>query len=292
MVKAIARTDDRDNRRLISIMEVSENHDRWRGRTFYPVVGTEPMYARVNVATPHFYYASEKAGSGGGEGEGIVHELAKLVISETRELRIHFKDKILLHLRFSDVQAEVPFEHRKVTYRIDLVGTLVAPADLVQRWGTELFIEILVAHKTEEHKVKALRRGGRTTIEVKVHDDWKVNDRALLTEAELEGIKAGIQSRFQRSVFAWYLHNPNWREEAAARDPAPPHPVLPVAPKPAPPPPPPPAVESWPSSPCPEQEQALPIPPQSVDQPVPEPRKLLKRGLFAEVIAWVRGLRG
>lgn len=293
MPKTIARTDDRNGRRVILIAEVCKDHSRWKGRTFYPVAGTEKMYARVNVDSPHFYYASERAGGGGGEGEGIVHELAKLVICETRELRIRFKDAAPLHLRFSEVQPEVPFQSGNVTYRIDLVGTLSEPAELVRRWGRELFIEILVCHKTEVHKVKALRREGRATIEVKVHDDWKDEAQAASSEADVNRIKAGIRSRFQRPLRAWRLHNPNWMEEGAAKDPYLPQRVSPVPPplplRPAPPAPR--AAELRRLDPAPSRGQAPPAPHEPVDQPAIPPREPPRAGLLAKAVAWVRARR-
>lgn len=211
----------------VSIYEIQTDPTRWRGYTFYSLVGLHEMNAGPGRTPPMFYFknkadAPASRGSGGG-GEGIAHELAKLQIAKSNRLSVCINEWIpgvpprVFDFVFDTVDTEVGVEIGSEEYWLDLVGTLPVNSPLRKQFGDDIAIEIRDRHAVEFKKREDLRRAGLTTIEIKLSDSMHLTHEQAKDRKCLADCRRRIGGLFSRTVFGKFLHRRDFCDLAERR---------------------------------------------------------------------------
>lgn len=227
-MKELARVDKPHTGRLISISEVVERKQRygnaWQSPVFFPPVGIRQLSAVTeNVPRPFFRVIpikGEKQERLAG-GEGIAHELAKIVLAETKSLTLQLPEG-KRDLRFRDIRAEVPVSSDGTRYYLDLVGDFDTPLDLAHPWSNRLVIEICDQHPTRGKKVVDLRRNiNWAAIEIKLPDKLHLRSGLALDAAGLDHHKQKLKDFLSRRLLYGdkydfiFIHTPDHQARVA-----------------------------------------------------------------------------
>lgn len=173
------------------ISEVRALKQHHKKLTFFNLLDGAEMYAKLNLASPHFCFApgsfrwtAEDLRLNPNLGEGTAHQLAKRVIEENAGMGITVKGRHY-HVTFSEVLLERPVEAPFDKYRFDLLCRISGPPEVKGEIGEILGIEIECSHPLSSEKSRALRKISHETLEIWLPE--RIKDRIAADEARMAG---------------------------------------------------------------------------------------------------------
>jgi hypothetical protein len=139
------------------------------------------------------------------DGESISHEMAILALSEMREIKFieGEKEYIITFDKIKRDDLKVRFLNGKVYYP-DLIGYFSQPAELAERWGGSVAIEVKVTHPCESEKIHDFYRHNCALIEINLNEKMcflPERQKREFSEDEMERYYHYLCDKFSEKVF-------------------------------------------------------------------------------------------
>lgn len=158
-----------------------------------------------------------------GGGEGVVHELAKLHLAATKQLRLSVDERVpgepvtCFGFNFDTVEIEFPVHVGETTYWVDLLATLPPESPLAARFGQQIAIEVRDQHAVEFEKREDLRSADLTTIEIQLSQKMHLTFEEAANRELLADRRRWLGNLFAKPVRGIFLHRRDYIDLAERR---------------------------------------------------------------------------